>query len=130
MDLSGQIESIRYALDLAGDNAVLVSDADIERYLGLYPSDWRLAAAALADVLSARALNRPQSFALTGKMSIDWGDRSKRWREIGAALRAQVAADDQRQASTGIVSVTQLERVGVTIEAPEYSRSRGYRTLS
>lgn len=124
MDTAQQVENVRFALELIGDNAALILDSEIERYLGMYPSDWRLAAAALADALAVRAINRPTSFTAVGQMGITWADRANSWMKVAKALREQVLAEDKLAAESGTVSVIQLTRIGIAIEEPEYTRRR------
>lgn len=130
MDEAQTIENIRFALELRDAFVDIVTDAEISRYILLYPSDWRLAAAALADALAVRAINRPTSFSAPGQMAISWADRSRGWLAIGKALREQVASDDQLAAASGTVSVVQLERIGIELEDPEYVRERRHWRLS
>lgn len=128
MDAAQLIENVRFALGLVDEQATLIDDTEIERYLGMYPTDWRLAAAALAEVLAVRALNRPTTFGLSGVMNVSWADRAKTWLAVAKALRQQVADDDAAQAAIGTVSAIQLERIGIEIGEPEYSRERRDRT--
>lgn len=124
MDWSNEIENIRFTLALTGESATLVTDNEIIRQLELYPTDWRLAAAALADHLASRAINRPTSFSATGKMSVTWADRAKAWQNTASALRKQVLADDALAAGTGTVSNHQLRIAGEMPEDSEYAQPR------
>lgn len=124
MDTSSKIENVRFTLALIGESAGLVTDAEILTQLEMYPADWRLGAAALADHLASRAINRPTSFAATGKMSVTWADRAKAWRATADSLRKQVKADDALSIDLGVVGSAQLKVVGIEYEEPEYSRPR------
>lgn len=123
MDTSPSIyDNIRFTLGATGDNAGLVLDDEIDNALSLY-SEWRLAAAFIADSLAARAINDPSSFAAPGDLSVSWGDRAKAWMNIAKRLREEVReATDQAQGPIGIQAV-QLYREAKQHE-PEYSRRR------
>lgn len=123
MDTATAIENIRFSLGLIGDSATLISDTEIERYITLYPAEWRLAAAALADALAARAINAPTSFGVPGRLTVSWASRAQLWLNVAKQLRLAVQQDDAAAASTG-VGVTQLRKIGIEVEDDEYARPR------
>jgi hypothetical protein len=116
-------ETIRYILGATGSMAGLVTDQEITDALAVYPSDWRLAAAYIADSLSSRAINDPESFALTGVMNVGWGDRAASWSRLAAKLRTQVA-EEAGDNTIGPVQATMLRREFRNAEPAEYSRRR------
>jgi hypothetical protein len=117
-------ESIRYILGAVGPLAGIISDEEITDALLVYPTDWRLAAAYVADSLASRAINDPESFGLTGVLTVSWGDRAAAWSRLSAQLRTQVAEDSVNNGSIGAIQVTRLRREFLNAEPAEYSQAR------
>src|SRR5690606_17519904 len=92
---------IRFSLGAVGPNEALVTTAEMDTALELYP-DWRLAAAFIADSLAARAISDPSSFSIPSEMSVSWPDRSKSWRETAKTLRKEVQAEQLAEGPVGL----------------------------
>lgn len=119
-------ERIRYTLGDIGDEP-FITDQEIERELAL-ATDWRLAAASIADSLTARAIADPASLSvLSGLFSVSLPDQAKAWERIAIRLRAAVAAEVEQDAGISKIAVRQLRREGAG-DPPEYSPRR-YRRL-
>lgn len=83
----------------------------------LESSDWRLAAAALARSLAARAINRPGSFTSVGDLTVSWNDRASAWLRLATALETAYAhetstADNGVGFSDPVRPVRQRQRSG------------------
>lgn len=118
------VEQVRFALGATGDFASLVTEEEIEFALASYPADWRLAAGYLASNLASRAINDPESFTLTGTMSISWPDRAAAWRSTAWNLRQEAAQIAKQAAAPVSIHRTQLQRRQLDIQHAEYSRPR------
>ena len=116
-------ESIRYILGAVGPLEGIISDEEITDALLVYPSDWRLAAAYIADSLASRAINDPESFGLTGVLTVSWGDRAAAWSRLSARLRTDVA-EDTASSQLGAIQVTRLRREFLNADPAEYSQAR------
>ncbi len=86
-------ENIRFILGATGANSTLLTALEIDHAMVLYPTNWRLAAAFIAEALAARAINDPTSFALAGTLNVSWADRAKTWKSIANSLRDEAAYD-------------------------------------
>lgn len=116
-------DHIRYTLGATGENAALLTTLEVQRAISLFPDEWRLAAALLAEQLAAQAVNDPNSFGLTGSISIAWGDRARVWMDIAKSLRKEVAAAQViADEPSGIQSIS-LHREFLEYE-PEYGVRR------
>ena len=114
---------IRFTLGATGTNAGLLSDDEVTTATQLY-TDWRLAAASLAEQLAAKAINNPSSFGLTGTMQVSWTDRAKSWMAIAKNLREEAARLDTVASGPVGMQVTLLQREFVRSEDEEYTPSR------
>ena len=115
--------TIRYILGAIGALEGLVSEDEILDAILVYPTDWRLAAAFIADSLASRAINDPESFGLTGVMNVGWGDRAGGWSRLAARLRTQVA-EESGTSAPGQIQTVMLKREFLSAEPEEYSRPR------
>lgn len=115
-------ERIRYALGDTDPENPVISDDEIARALADHPDEWRLAAAAIADSLTARAINNPRSLGKRDK-SISWGDRAAMWRQKAIDLRAAVAAEADAVAAEAVRTVL-LRRPEIADDGAEYNRRR------
>lgn len=79
-------------------------DATISAILAMYPDDWRLACADVAEGLASRFAQEPDSFTATGDMSVSWRDRVKQWQWLAQQLRAESAAEVAASAGKRLVS--------------------------
>lgn len=118
-------ERIRYVLGATGALEGVLTDAEIESALLAY-TDWRLAGAYIADALASRAINDPQSFTLTGTMSVSWGDRAKMWQSQAKMLRDDYRASETAEVAKGM-QVVALRREMYQQDPAEYTRPRNRR---
>jgi hypothetical protein len=95
-------------------------EAEIANY-----TNWKLAAAAMAEAVAVKIEQEPRSFTATGDMAVSWGDMTRSLRLQATRLRAEAAAEDAASGN-GITSVA-LSRDG-TSAAAEY-RASAYRGL-
>lgn len=70
----------------------LIPDATYDAQLD-FETDWRLAAAAIADQLAGMFNQKVTSFTAVGDFSSGWGNRAAEWRRQAQQLRATVAAE-------------------------------------
>lgn len=126
---SGPAANIRYILGAVGGFATIVSDDEIRFAMETYPSDWRLAAAFMADSLASRAITDPSSFSLTSVMSVSWANRAEEWRKLAVSLRSEAAQAVRDAAITepAAISVTGLKHPRVLDRGPIEYRRRGVR---
>lgn len=122
--LPSDAERIRFVLGATGTLETLVSEEEIAFALAEYPSDWRLAAAYMATNLANKALNDPDSFTLTGTMSISWPDRAAAWRSIAWNLRQEAAQYAKQNAAPVTIASAQLSKEPLDIDPAEYTRRR------
>lgn len=118
-------ERIRYILGAVGDLEAVLTEDEIANALLLYP-DWRLAGAYIAESLASRAINDPNSFSLTGLLSVSWGDRAKLWQAQAKQLRADYKAEADQEQARGI-QVVALRREMFKVDPAEYTRPRNRR---
>lgn len=118
-------ERIRYILGAVGALESVLTDAEIDDALALY-EDWRLAGAYIADSLASRAINDPNSFTLTGTLSVSWGDRAKMWQSQAKTLRDDYRASETQEVAMGL-QVVELRRQMYGREPAEYTRPRNRR---
>lgn len=127
MMLPSPEEQIRFTLGATEDFASVVSEEEIAFALASYPSDWRLAAAYLATNLAAKAMNDPESFTLTGTMSVSWPDRAAAWRSIAYNLRLEAAQYAKQNAAPVTIQRSQMRRQPLDPDTHEYTRRRRVR---
>lgn len=125
--LPSDAERIRFVLGATGTLETLVSEEEIAFALAEYPSDWRLAAAYMATNLANKALNDPDSFTLTGTMSISWPDRAAAWRSIAWNLRQEAAQYAKQNAAPVTIQRSQMRRQPLDPDTHEYTRRRRVR---
>lgn len=122
-------QQIRYILGAYGDTASLLSEQEIADALVLYPQDWRLAAAYIAESLSNRAVNDPSSFTLAGVMTVSWASRGASWAATAKRLREAYAEDEANANPLGSLQSRMLKR-GTAPVVEEFTRPRrAWRTL-
>ena len=98
----------------------LIPDVTYDAQLEL-ESDWRLAAAAIADQLSGMFAKDPNSYTETGFFSAGFGDRAFSYRRLARDLRDAVRAE-KGSSSTGYSS--SLPTREDEQDAWEYTRPR------
>lgn len=74
-------------------------DATIAEY-----SNWKIAAAVMAEGVAVTIEQNPSSFTAVGDMAVSWADRTRSLRDIAARMRREAAAEDVAVDNT-IVSV-------------------------
>lgn len=116
-------QQIRRILGAVGEYESLIAESEIDEAIASYPTDWRLAAAFIADGLAARAIHDPKSFGLDGVMTVSWGDRAKLWMETAARLRKAVQDDQSNTGNLPGMSVAIFKRESSVVEG-EYSLPR------
>lgn len=84
-------------------------------------SNWKIAAAVMAEGVAVKIEQDPSSFTAVGDMSVGWSDRTRMLRDIAKRMRAEAAAEDS-SIDNSIVSVP-LVRQG-SGGAAEYVPSR------
>lgn len=80
--------------------------AEIDNY-----TNWKLAAAAMAEAVAVRIEQDPNSVSFPSDMSVGWADRTRQLRATAVRLRQEAAAEDAAGAN-GVRSV-QLQRSGL-----------------
>lgn len=67
-------------------------------------TNWKLAAAAMADAVAVKIEQDPTSFTAVGDMSVGWSDRTRSLRATASRLRDEAGAEDAPVNNT-VVSV-------------------------
>lgn len=104
--LSTDKDVIRYLIVDIDSASPLVSDEFIALYVSggsLAQSSVRLAAAEVTTAIAAKYAGRAISIS-EGGSSVNWGDLSKRYRDLAAELRAADAAGDD----TGLFEIAEF----------------------
>lgn len=57
-------------------------------------SNWKIAAAVMAEGVAVQIEQDPSSFTAVGDMSVGWSDRTRSLRETARRLRSEAAAED------------------------------------
>lgn len=123
---TSDLDRMRYALGDIDVTAPFDPDVAYLAKLALHV-DWRLAAAAIARSLAARAISAPESFTAVGDMSISWSSRADKWLRIAGALEQAVAAERDRENVTSF-GFLEAERADLPVADAEYSNGlRGWR---
>lgn len=104
----------------------LVSDIEIDAGLSAQ-SDWRLAAANVAENIANQLERKMTNFGKAGGVSLGWGDRAKTLRSQAQRWRSDVASESEVTAGTSMTA-TRLVRTDLAATAPEYTqpRKRGF----
>lgn len=116
---------------------LIVGDTSNDETAELFPDDtyaatidqytnWKLAAAAMAEAMAVQIEQDPTSVNLPGEVAVGWQDRTRSLRAKAAQLRVEAAAEDAA-VTNGITSVG-LTRAG-TGEMAEYRDTRTFRGL-
>ena len=106
--------------DTSSDPATeLFPDETYTATIAMY-TNWKLAAAAMAEAVAVKIEQDPTSFTAVGDMSVGWSDRTRSLRDTASRLRMEAGAEDVPVGNT-IVAVA-LERGGAS--GGEYRDSR------
>lgn len=57
-------------------------------------TNWKVAAAVMAEGVAVKIEQDPSSFTAVGDMSVSWNDRTRMLREVAKRLRTEAAAED------------------------------------
>jgi len=122
------LDKMRDALGDINVEKPLFPDVTYEAKLAEAGGAWRLAAAAMARSLAARAAKQMESFSAGSQPAIAWGNRTRRWLDVAAALeQAHAATVESNGGGAGAIS-TALPTRGNAGDRGEYSNGlKGWR---
>lgn len=126
--LSTTIDRIRLIVgDTSDDEATeLFPDDTYEAEIANY-TNWKLAAAAMAEAVAVKIEQDPNSVNVPGEVAVSWQDRTRSLRLAATRLRAEAAAEDAASGN-GITSVA-LTRDGASSAAEYRATGWAYRGL-